>query len=178
MPKHKIHIRTLIKNPILFGLLVIFWLSALTFSLSMMVSAATPVTCPDGFEATIVGSQTVAEVCKDHQTDGADADSAKLGSIGRDVDKAFGGCETGTEQDACGFVDKYINPIINFLAALVGIVVTIMLIAGGIQYSSAGGDPAKVSAAKTKIMNALIALLAFFFIYAGLQWLVPGGGVF
>ncbi len=64
---------------------------------------------------------------------------------------------------------------INFLAAGVGVVVTIMIIIGGIQYASAGPNPQQVQAAKKKIANALIALVAFFFLYAFMQYLVPGG---
>lgn len=72
-------------------------------------------------------------------------------------------------------VDKYLTPIIRFLAAGVGIIVTAMVVIGGIEYSMAGGDPQKVSAAKQKIFNALIALVAFALIDSLLQFLVPGG---
>lgn len=65
--------------------------------------------------------------------------------------------------------------VINFLSAGVGVVVTIVLIVAGIQYSSAGGDPSKVKAAKTRITNAVIALIAYFFLFAFLQWIIPGG---
>ncbi len=78
---------------------------------------------------------------------------------------------TGTE---C-FFGKYLNPIIALLSAAVGIVVVISLIVAGIQYSSAQGDPSKVQAAKQRITNSLIALVAFFFLFAGLNWLIPGG---
>ena len=68
-----------------------------------------------------------------------------------------------------------INMIINFLAAGVGIVVVAVIIIGGIQYMTAGDNPQTVAAAKQRIMNGLIALLAFIFSFALLQWLVPGG---
>lgn len=87
-------------------------------------------------------------------------------------------CDGRTNPQAC-LED---NPIfewtiiaINLLAAGVGIVVTIVLIVGGLQYASAGPNAQAVQAAKKKIANALIALLAFFFMYAFLQWVVPGG---
>jgi len=74
------------------------------------------------------------------------------------------------------------NPIVrdlrdwvNFLAAGVGIVVVAMIMLGGIQYSIAGDSPQKVTDAKKRIVNALIALIAFMFIYAFVQWLIPGG---
>jgi hypothetical protein len=73
---------------------------------------------------------------------------------------------------------KRINQLINFLSAGVGIVIVGSLIYGGIQYSWAGDNSSAVSAAKDRIRNALIALIAFFFIFAFLQWLVPGGLLF
>lgn len=68
-----------------------------------------------------------------------------------------------------------INNAINFLAIGVGVVVIIMVIVGGIQYASSGGNPNTVMEAKKKFANAALALLAFVFLYAFLQWLVPGG---
>jgi hypothetical protein len=68
-----------------------------------------------------------------------------------------------------------LNNIINFLGAGVGIVATGAIIVGGIQYAAAGGNPNSVTAAKKRITDALIALLAFLFLYAFLQWIVPGG---
>lgn len=68
-----------------------------------------------------------------------------------------------------------INVIVNFLSAAVGVVVIAVIIMGGIQYSIAGGSPEAVSKAKTRITNGLIALAAFLFIFAFLQWIIPGG---
>jgi hypothetical protein len=76
---------------------------------------------------------------------------------------------------SCDLVKKYVDPLINVLAAGVGVAVTISIVVGGIQYSSSAGDPNKASAAKRRIMNAIIALLGFFLFYAVLQWLIPGG---
>ena len=65
--------------------------------------------------------------------------------------------------------------IVNFLSAGVALVVISMLIIGGIQYSMAGDNAQAVSAAKQRITNALIGLVAFIFTFAFLQWLIPGG---
>jgi hypothetical protein len=70
---------------------------------------------------------------------------------------------------------KDLNLIINFLSAGVGIVVVAVIILGGIQYSMAGGSPDATAKAKQRILNGLIALLAYIFIFAFLQWLIPGG---
>lgn len=75
-----------------------------------------------------------------------------------------------------------INPIVktvylavNVLSAIAAIAIILGIIIGGVQYSTAGANPQAVSAAKGRIINALIALLALTFLYSFLQWLIPGG---
>lgn len=82
---------------------------------------------------------------------------------------------TPCTKSSCDLVQKYVDKFINVLAGAVGVVVTISIVVGGIQYSSSAGDPGKMQAAKKRIINALIALVGFFLFYAVLQWLVPGG---
>ena len=74
----------------------------------------------------------------------------------------------------CGII-RYLLLFINVLSGLVGVVVVMMIIIGGIQYASAGDYPQKITAAKGKITNALLALFTFIFMFAFLQWVVPGG---
>ena len=70
---------------------------------------------------------------------------------------------------------KDIQSIVNFLSIGVGIIVIAMIITGGIQYSIAGDNPDATSKAKARITNALFALFAYLFIFAFLQWIIPGG---
>lgn len=86
-------------------------------------------------------------------------------------------CAVGTNNssDQCVIFKEYLIPLINALVAAVGIVVTIMIVSGGIQYSASGGDPQAVAAAKGRIMNAVFSLLAFGLLWSFLQWVVPGG---
>ncbi|HET7529227.1 MAG TPA: hypothetical protein VFJ84_03305 [Candidatus Saccharimonadales bacterium] len=72
-------------------------------------------------------------------------------------------------------VVKDIQNIVNFLSAGVGIIVIGVIILGGIQYSMAGDNANATGAAKTRITNGLLALFAFIFAWAFLQWLIPGG---
>lgn len=72
-------------------------------------------------------------------------------------------------------VQNYVNPIILFLGAGVGLVIIIMIIIGGIQYITSGGDPNHVNEAKKRIANALLALITWILIYAFLNWIMPGG---
>ncbi len=83
-----------------------------------------------------------------------------------------GNCSTISK---CDLMTKYIYPFINFLAAFVGVAVTISIVIGGIQYGSSGGDPQAVTAAKNRIRNSVIALVTFVFLYALLNFLIPGG---
>ena len=69
-----------------------------------------------------------------------------------------------------------LNTIVKVLSGLVGVVVIAMIITGGIQYALASGESAEaVSKAKQRIINSLLALFAFMFIFAFLHWTIPGG---
>lgn len=72
-------------------------------------------------------------------------------------------------------MQKYVNPAITLLAILVGVVVTASIIVGAIQFSSSAGDPQKAAAAKSRITGAIVALVVFMFLYAFLEFLIPGG---
>ncbi len=74
----------------------------------------------------------------------------------------------------CGII-AYLVMFINALSAIVGVVIVIMITIGGIQYAAAGPNPAAVVAARKRIINAVLALALFIFMFAFLQWLVPGG---
>ena len=70
---------------------------------------------------------------------------------------------------------RYIKPAINFLSAGVGIVVIIMIIIGAIQYTTSSGNPQTLADGRKKIINAVIALVAFGLLYGFLNFLIPGG---
>jgi hypothetical protein len=72
-------------------------------------------------------------------------------------------------------IKNYINPAIKALTATAGVIAVISLIVAGIQYSSAGGDPGKVGAAKARIGKTIGAFLFFIFLYVFLNYIVPGG---
>lgn len=92
-----------------------------------------------------------------------------------DVDMSSCCPGTGNPTAMECFIRKYINPLVNLLAVGIGVVVVGSVIVGGIQYSSAQGDPGKVAAAKSRITNSLFALGGFIFLYAFLSWVMPGG---
>ncbi len=69
----------------------------------------------------------------------------------------------------------YVRAIIRFMGSLVGLVIIMMIIIGGVQYLTAAGNPSQVAAAKSRIQNAITGLFLFIFMYAILNYLVPGG---
>lgn len=79
------------------------------------------------------------------------------------------------DSDSCDFIKKYVNPAIKLFSILFGLIAVISLILGGINYSTSEGDPQKVSRAKNRILNTIIAVIAYMFMYAFLQFLIPGG---
>ena len=78
-------------------------------------------------------------------------------------------------ENGCNLVEKYINPTINLLAISVGLLSVISIMIGGVQFASSDGDPQKAAAAKGRIAKTIVALVSFMFLYAFLQFLVPGG---
>lgn len=72
-------------------------------------------------------------------------------------------------------VTNLVLDIINFLAVGVGIAVVGGIIWGGLLYASSNGDPNKTKQGVKVIVNAFIGLLLFIFMYAILNFLVPGG---
>ncbi len=82
--------------------------------------------------------------------------------------------EADVDASNCGIV-RYLLDFINGLSAIVGIVIVMMITIGGIQYSAAGDNPQATMAAKKRIGNAIGALLLYIFMFAFLQWIVPGG---
>lgn len=83
-------------------------------------------------------------------------------------------CEGTLDPNNCGVI-YYIKIFTDALSVLVGIVVVMMLVIGGIRYASAGSNPQAVASAKQHISNALLALVFYLFMFAFLQWIIPGG---
>jgi hypothetical protein len=81
-----------------------------------------------------------------------------------------------TSNNPCTtFINKYISPFILLLTALVGVLAVVSIIVAGIQYSMSADDPGAVSKAKNRIFQTVIGLFAYFFLFAFLNFLIPGG---
>lgn len=85
-------------------------------------------------------------------------------------------CGTGDGAEACNsFIAKYVNPAVIALTALVGIAAVASIIVAGIQYASSADDSGAVTKAKQRIFNTILGLVAYIFLLAFLNYLVPGG---
>ncbi len=84
-------------------------------------------------------------------------------------------CKNGDISEGNCKITYYLKMFINILSGLVGLIIVIVLIVAGIQYSTSAGDPQKAGNAKKRIFNAVLALIVYAFMFAFLQWLVPGG---
>lgn len=90
-----------------------------------------------------------------------------------------GSADKAKQVDVDGYGNQIfglISTVLDLIFAVTGFIVIGMIIVGGIQYSTAGGNPQATSKAKEKITNAITALLLIVFLYPFLLWLIPGGG--
>jgi hypothetical protein len=161
------------------GLLVFGAPAGTTYAAPMCPNGAAPIdgtTCvTNGKTTCVAGYELKGTTCVLNPTPTTtDTTGATSDSGGTVTDPAVNGGNCASVSK-CDLVSKWLNPFINFLAALVGIVVVISIVIGGIQYGSSAGDPQQVSAAKNRIRNAIIALVTFVFLYALLNFLIPGG---
>lgn len=60
-------------------------------------------------------------------------------------------------------INNLITDIINIFSAVVGVICVIMIIFGGFQYITSGGDTGKVGTAKTTIIYAIVGLIVVAF---------------
>ena len=84
-------------------------------------------------------------------------------------------CDPSTQDCGQEFIDAYISPIILALSGLIGVFAVISLIMAGIQYAGSADDPGVVTKAKQRIFATVIGIVAYIFLFAFLNYLVPGG---
>ncbi|NCO10942.1 hypothetical protein GW746_01055 [Candidatus Saccharibacteria bacterium] len=68
--------------------------------------------------------------------------------------------------------DSIFKTIVNTLLYIIGAISVIMLIYGGIRYTTSGGNSTNVSAAKNTIMYAIIGLIVAFLAFALVNWVL------
>jgi hypothetical protein len=78
------------------------------------------------------------------------------------------------KNDKCTLLE-YLKNGINFLSAVAVLAITFSLMFAGYQYMTARANAGQVTAAKNRIIMTIVALLLYIFMYAVLNWLIPGG---
>lgn len=78
------------------------------------------------------------------------------------------------DRTNCGIIDIIVIAI-NFLSAIAGIVFVVSIMISGFQYMTARDNAGQIQKAKSRIISTLIALAIYVFMYALLNFLIPGG---
>lgn len=119
--------------------------------------------------------------------DAGDINPNSSGSGSTDDKEFSGDCNNGGVEVSVGISGKnecvggdgvnpiyaYLKGIILFMGGAIGLAVVITIIVAGIQYSSSAGNPANITKAKERLMNAVIGLVLYLFLAAILRYLVP-----
>jgi hypothetical protein len=109
------------------------------------------------------------DVTKDTTPQTCQADSGVWVSIGLNGSHCIDNSKNG------GAIVAYATGIIQILGGLIGLVIVLMIIIGGIQYSLSNGDSKAVTSAKMRITNAVIALILYIMMFGIINYLIPGG---
>ncbi len=133
------------------------------FATSQEVSAAGEI-CPNG---TMVNSANGSCVCPDgfQQVTGAiDSNDTHCIPI-----------NSGSAELKDNPIYFYLKNILRFLAAGVGLAVGGGIVFGGYMYITARANAGQVEKGKAVIINSIIGLILFIFMFAILQFIIPGG---
>lgn len=94
-------------------------------------------------------------------------------SDGQTVKTSVLDCPSGKEGR--GIIWDLLTIAVNFLAAGVGLVVLAGIVFGAVTYATSAGSAEQAKKGIGFITNAVIGLLLFIFMYAIINFLVPGG---
>ena len=106
-------------------------------------------------------------------TANAACEQGAAGGAQAGIDCARGEGTPGELFDGPGSI---FTTIVNVLLFLIGAISVIMLIYGGIRYTTSGGNSASVTAAKNTIMYAIIGLIIAFLAFAIVNWVLSSIG--
>lgn len=69
-------------------------------------------------------------------------------------------------------VQDLVVTIVNVLLYIIGVLAVIMIIIGGLRYTTSGGDSGALTSAKNTILYSIVGLLIAFFAYAIVNWVI------
>lgn len=82
---------------------------------------------------------------------------------------------SGTVSSLTGS-DGVVTTIINVMLFIIGILCVIMIIFGGIRYTTSNGEPDRVKGAKNTIMYAIVGLIVAMISWALVNWVFTNIG--
>lgn len=195
--KSKVTISRLIVDASFVALYLLGSLGLITQATTVTVSAAepgacytevantlVPAACPDGFtvrptQCVFVSTASSGATILDNLDCESEQRTGRLNPDGTPVSTSAGEfdnveCEDEVLTEDCPIIGYLVGGI-NFLSALAGMAIVASITIAGYQYMTAKDNSGQIEAAKKRITWALIALAVFIFMYAGLNFLVPGG---
>ena len=75
-------------------------------------------------------------------------------------------------KDGVGDANSLVKDVVNIILWIVGILSVIMLVWGGIKYTTSAGDSNKVTSAKNTIIYAVIGLIIAILAYAIVNFVI------
>jgi hypothetical protein len=93
---------------------------------------------------------------------GVDINNCLAQGSGFSVDSGASCANPGTAGGTTK-INTLITDVVNIFSAVVGVISVIMIIVGGFQYITSGGDTGKVGTAKTTIIYAIVGLVVVAF---------------
>lgn len=91
-----------------------------------------------------------------------------------DVSEGVGGgissTNTGNVPQALDGDEGMVKKVVNVMLYAIGIIAVVMIIFGGIKYSTSAGDSNKVTSAKNTLLYAVVGLVVAIFAYAIVNW--------
>ena len=93
-------------------------------------------------------------------------------SAGAGVGSSAGSTSSGSSSSSlCGAtktddLNNIIKNVINTLLMVLGMIAVIMIIIGGVRYTTSGGDASQIQAAKNTILYAVVGLVVAILAYA------------
>ena len=75
-------------------------------------------------------------------------------------------------KDGVGDANSLVKNVVNIILWVVGILSVIMLVWGGIKYTTSAGDTNKVTSAKNTIIYAVIGLIISIMAYAIVNFVI------
>ena len=79
---------------------------------------------------------------------------------------------SGTPTELFGGEGSIFTTVVNVMLFIIGAICVIMLIWGGIRYTTSAGNSAAVTSAKNTIMYAIIGLVIAFLAFAVVNWVL------